>query len=94
LVIRDFRYTDRFKQDFKALDLVQQEATGAALERLLANPRANSLRLHTLRGFGKPTIYKIDVDPNHAYQVSFTLDGQCAHLLRVGTHRELDRDPR
>ena len=34
-----------------------------ALGRQKTNPQSNSLRLHALQGYGKLTIYKIDVRP-------------------------------
>lgn len=32
--------------------------------------------------------------PNKAWQVSFELDGSTAVLLRLRTHKEMDRRPR
>jgi hypothetical protein len=53
-----------------------------------------SLRLHPLTGLPKPTVWKIDVFANHAWQVTFELNGTTAELKRIGTHKSIDRDPR
>jgi hypothetical protein len=47
-----------------------------------------------LQGYGKPTLYKFDVFPNKSWQVSFELDGTTAVLMRICTHKEMDRRPR
>jgi hypothetical protein len=89
-----FEYTERFKARFKVLEPEHQEAVGKALELLRTNPRACSLRLKTVKGFPKPTIYKIDLYTNHSHQLTFELCGTVAKLLCVGTHKEIDRSPR
>ena len=93
LQIDALQRTERFDKDFSALDQGLKKLTGECLRLLMRNPRAKSLRTHTLQGGSKPTIYKIDVAPNHSYQVTFILEGSLAVLLRVGSHKQIDRHP-
>ena len=37
---------------------------------------------------------EVDVYANHAWQVTFELNGTVAELKRLGTHKTIDRDPR
>ena len=92
--IDGFAYSERFKRDIRGVMPEVQEAVKAALKLLQANPRAKALRLHPLKGMPKPTVWKIDVFANHSWQVTFELNGSTAELKRIGTHKEIDRDPR
>lgn len=92
--VEAFAYSARFKAEFRGLPPDVLQACQAALQMLLDNPRANSLRLHNLSGYKKPTIWKIDVYANHAWQVTFEMNGSTAELKRVATHRDIDRNPR
>lgn len=94
ICVAAFERTEKFKADFMALDKGHQDAVGKALELLRTNPRACSLRLKTVKGFPKPTIYKIDLYTNHSHQLTFELCGTVAKLLCVGTHKQIDRAPR
>jgi mRNA-degrading endonuclease RelE of RelBE toxin-antitoxin system len=94
LSIDSYEYTERFRQDWAKLDAGLKASAKDALDLLLKNPRAASLRFHALKGHGKPTIYKIDVTTSKSHQISFVLDGKRARLLRIGTHKEIDRDPK
>lgn len=94
LSVSALQVTATFRADVRSAPAdIQADAT-AALDKLLKNSAANALRLHALKGYPKPTIFKIDVRPDHSWQISFELDGQTAVLLRLATHRELDRNPR
>lgn len=93
LQINALQRTERFDKDFSALDQGLKKQTGDCLRLLIQNPRAKSLRTHTLQGGSKPTIYKIDVDTNRSYQVTFILEGATAVLLRVASHKQIDRHP-
>lgn len=93
LVVESLDYTERFRSDFKRLDAEMQQATRDCLAALLQTPIRKTLRHHTLNGY-RPKIHKIDVTPNHAYQVTFEVSDGVAKLLRVGTHKQLDRAPR
>lgn len=92
--VTGFTRTRRFESDAKSLDPETATALRDALKLLKANPRAKSLRLHPLSGYGKPTIWKIDVFTNRSWQVTFELIGNVASLKRVATHKAIDRDPR
>ena len=73
--IERFAYSDRFRSEMRSLPPDVARATKDALELLQRNPRARSLRLHPLTGLPKPTVWKIDVFVNHAWQVTFELNG-------------------
>ncbi len=92
--VERFAYSQRFKDEVADLQPDVVKAAREALELLQTNPRAKSLRLHPLSGLPKPTIWKIDVFTNHAWQITFELLGTTAHLKRIGTHKSIDRAPR
>ncbi len=92
--IERFAYSDRFRSEMRSLSPDLIRATKEALALLQRNPRAKTLRLHPLTGLAKPTVWKIDVFTNHAWQVTFELNGTTAELKRIGTHKSIDRDPR
>lgn len=94
LTVTGFAHSARFAADLRAAPPDVQQAALAALELLQANPRAKSLRLHPLTGMPKPTVWKIDVYTNHAWQITFELNGTVAELKRLGTHKATDRAPR
>ncbi|HYE70811.1 MAG TPA: hypothetical protein VD932_04730 [Aquabacterium sp.] len=90
--IQSLALTDRFKRDYKRLDAGLQ----AMVDDILRNdfmpwPR-HCRRHHTLSGY-RPTVHVIDVTSNHSHQITFNLDGTVARLLRVGTHKQISRDP-
>lgn len=92
--ITGFAYSERFQADLSSLSVDVVRAAKDALKLLQTNPRARSLRLHTLTGMPKPTIWKIDIYANHAWQITFELNGTVAELKRIGTHKTIDRNPR
>ena len=95
LVIKKLTFRESFKRDFARAPKDVRQAAEAALEKMLANASAGALRLHPLRGYPKPTIFKIDVLSNHSWQITFELeDGDTAVLLRLGTHSQIDTRPR
>ena len=89
----DFESTAAFKKDLAGAPANIRQAATDALKTLKTNISSRALRCHTLKGYKKPTIYKIDVD-GPAWQVTFEMDGTTARLLRLGTHKEIDRAPR
>lgn len=93
LKISRLDYGSRFQSDFKRLDSANQQATCDCLNALLKSPLPKALRHHTLGGY-KPKIHKVDVSANCAYQVTFEVEGDTAKLLRVATHKQIDRTPR
>jgi hypothetical protein len=94
LKVTGTRRTDRFDADVRAAPIDVARAAEAARKTLIQNSRAGALRLHPLKGYPKPTIFKIDVTANHSWQLTFELDGEVAVLLRLATHKAIDRDPR
>jgi len=94
LHIERFEPSPSFQSGVRALPENVRVAANDALKLLKQNPSAKSLRLHTLKGIKKPTIWKIDVFSNHSWQITFELDGDMAVLRRVATHAEIDRRPR
>ena len=94
LVVDGFDPSPSFKADLKSAPADVKADANASLKKLRENSAASSLRLHPLKGYPKPTIFKIDVRPDRSWQISFEMDGRIAVLLRLGTHKELDRRPR
>lgn len=92
--VTGFAHSARFASDLRSAPTEVQQAALEALRLLQANPGARSLRLHPLKGMPKPTIWKIDVFANHAWQITFELNSTVAELKRLGTHKTIDRDPR
>lgn len=92
--VTGFTRSARFEAEVGCLQPDTIAALGEALKLLLANPSAGRLRLHSLKGYSKPTIYKIDVFANKSWQVTFELEGTTAHLRRIAPHAKIDRDPR
>jgi plasmid stabilization system protein ParE len=89
-----FDFTASFRGELAAAPEDVRIALKDVLRRARENPEAGALRFHSLKGYGKPTLYKFDVFPNKSWQVSFELDGTTAVLIRVCTHKEMDRRPR
>lgn len=90
-----FRRTARFERDYKSASYDVQKAAIAVLETLQRNPAARVLRLHPLPNFGKPTIWKVDVNSNHSWQLTFEMEeGDVAKLCRLAKHSKIDADPR
>lgn len=94
IVITGFSFSERFKTEFQALPVDVHKAAKDALDMLLKNPRAKSLRLHNLTGLPKPTVWKIDVYANRSWQITFELNGTVAELKRIATHKSIDRSAR
>lgn len=92
--VDSFDFTASFKSELQAAGPDVQQAARDALKLLKANPRAKTLRLHSLSGYCKPTIYKIDVYANHSWQITFELAGKTAVLRRLATHKDINRRPR
>ena len=88
-----FDFSDRFASELTSLDPQTQKAAREALKLLQNHPAAKSLRLHSLKGYAKPTIWKIDVFTNRSYQITFEMIGTVAHLKRIATHADIDRAP-
>lgn len=93
-MLSEVQLTDRFKRDFKKLDSqLQARVEEIIRDELFPWPTRRSLRHHTLSGY-RPPIHVLDVTTNHSHQLTFECDGSIAKLLRVGTHKQIDGDPR
>lgn len=92
LRINGFAFAETFKRDYKKAPPEVKSALPAVLEGLKQNPQPKKLRVHSLNGCFDPRIFKADVTPNHAWQLTFHLDGEIAVLRRLGTHKQVDRD--
>ena len=84
--------TSRSKRDYKKLDANLQAKVDDVLRSLVPWPALGALRHHTLNGH-TPTIHVVDVTRNRSHQLTFLIDGEVARILRVSTHREIDRSP-
>jgi hypothetical protein len=94
VVVEGFDFSERFARELERLDPGTQKAAKSALALLKTNPKAATLRCRPRPGFGRPTIWKIDVFSNKSYQITFELIGRVAHLKRIATHAQIDRNPR
>lgn len=95
LRVQGLSRTARFEREFRAAPADVQRAAADALKTLQKNPSSRVLRLHALKGFGKPSVYKIDVLSNHSWQITFELEaGGVARLCRLAPHKRIDSDPR
>lgn len=86
------RVTERFAKDYKRLPVDIRRLVDDCINDLALDPIPNSRRPHSISPAGRrPQVFSLDVTTNKAYKLSFELDGNCAVLRRVGTHREIDR---
>jgi hypothetical protein len=93
LVVTELQRTAKFDADVKSAPADVTKRLGGVLTKMLENSRAGVLRLHRLSDY-KPPIFVLDVFPNHSWQVTMHLDGTTAVLLRLATHKTIDRAPR
>ncbi|GAA0809181.1 hypothetical protein N6G05_26655 [Cupriavidus gilardii] len=93
MAITRVRRTARFDREYKSLSPELKEQADGALRDLFRDPIPVGRRFHALQGYRNPKLYTIDVTPNHAYKISLEIEGECATLRRVATHREIDRLP-
>lgn len=84
--VTSLRRTERFDCDLRQAPADIQAAARQALGQLLRDPRAVALRVHPLKGVGKPTVFKLEILKNRSWQVSFVMNGHEAVLRRLGAH--------
>lgn len=88
------KFSPSFLKDLKRLPPDISKEIGLCLQDLAAVPIPQSRRSHSVTPRGqKPTIFTVDLTPNKAWKLSYMRKGPVIWLLRVDTHRELDRDP-
>lgn len=84
----------KFQKDFDALSADIQKKVLECLLDFNKDPLPVSRRPHSVTNRGeRPAIYTMDVTSNKSYKMSFKIEEGVAFLLRVGTHKTLDRDP-
>ncbi|AOJ74669.1 hypothetical protein WJ35_06000 [Burkholderia ubonensis] len=93
MAIKSIRRKARFQKEYDGLTDELRGQVDDALRDLMSDPIPAGRRFHSLNGFKNPKIYTIDVTSNKAYKISVEIDGTCATLRRVATHREIDRAP-
>ena len=93
LVIEAISFSDRFKAEYKKLPPELQDQVDQALRLLRENPASRKLRFERLTDYRNPTIYTIHVTANHSHKISMAINGRIATLRRIGTHKEIDRNP-
>jgi hypothetical protein len=93
LAITTLRRKRRFQKEYDDLPPPLKDEVDAALMDLRRNPIPPTRRFHSLGGHKNPKIYTIDATSNKAYKISLELDGECAILRRIATHKEIDRMP-
>lgn len=93
MAITSVAYKNRFKKEYAALTDDLRSKVDDALRDLLKNPIPAGRRFHSLNGYKNPRLFTIDVMTNKAYKISMEIQGECATLRRIATHREIDRNP-
>lgn len=87
--IKRIRATEAFGVLLRKLPPDIQAAARQAVKDLVADPHPKKYRLK------KQTrvCWTIHITNNHSHKLSFSMDGDCAVLRKVGTHKEIDRSP-
>lgn len=87
--IKQIRYSEKFAELLRKLPPEIQAAARQAVKDLVRDPFPKRYRLE------KQTVevWTIHITANHSHKLSFQLDGDCAVLRKVGTHKEIDRSP-
>lgn len=91
---RRIAWTERFKRDYRKLPPDLRREVDEALRLLERDPLPGRLHFEKLGGYDDPALYTFHVTRNHSHKVSGMLDGDTLVLLRLGTHKRIDRDPR
>ena len=95
LVIKRLDFSnDSFVSSLSRQSLEVQESFFEVIQNLIGSPPfPKKLRFEKLSGYSKPNIYTVHVTANHSHKASFELIGDVAMFRRIGTHKEIDRDP-
>lgn len=86
-------FTERFKKDYKSLSPDLQSAVDECIKDFSKDPIPASRRGHRINTGRFPKVFSVDVLTNKSYKLSFEINGDEVMLRRVGTHREIDRNP-
>lgn len=88
------KMSDRFMKDFESLSPDLKLCAIECLEDFGREFLPNARRPHSVTSKGvKPTIFTMDVTRNKSHKLSYLVKGNVAFLLRLDTHRSIDRDP-
>ena len=87
--IKAVRFTEQFRSFYKKAPPEIQKAAKEAIAELVCDPHPKRYRLEKQT----VSVWTIHVTRNHAYKLSFSLDGDTAVLRKIGTHKEIDRSP-
>lgn len=88
------RFAPIFERDLKALPRDIREQVMGCIEDVGQVPIPQSRRPHAVTPKGqRPVIYTVDVTGNKSHKMSYMIRENVVYLLRVGTHKMLDRDP-
>ena len=64
------------------------------IEHLIGKPPfPKKLHFEKLTGYSKPNIFTIHVTANNSHKASFEMIGDVALFRKIGTHKEIDRNP-
>lgn len=83
-------FTPEFEKTLRKAPVDVQNTVKTVLEGFRENPEAAKYRLHLLTGT-KPPRWKIDVFPNHSWQISMLRNGDVFTLLTLARHKQHDR---
>lgn len=88
------KMSERFIRDFESLSPDLKLCAIECLEDFRREFLPNARRPHSVTPKGvKPTIFTMDVTRNKSHKLSYLVNGNVAYLLRLDTHRSIDRDP-
>lgn len=91
VVISTWSFTSAYERQYRKLGADMQSLVDSKLKDLQKDPRPPGLRFEKLSGHRKPYIYSIHITGN--YKVSMEIEGNHAHLRKVGNHDDIDRSP-
>lgn len=80
-----------FLQSLKKV--ADRQMVNDAIADLLKDPLPSALDFKKLKDHKRPNIYTVMLCGNHAYKLSFEIQGEVAVLRRVGTHKQIDKSP-
>lgn len=82
-----------FGKSLKCIPPEKRAEALSAIKALLQDPMPQRIRFEKLVSYKNPAIYTIHITRNHSHKASFELIGATAVMRKVGTHKEIDREP-
>lgn len=83
-------FTDRFKRDFKGLPPDLRAQAEACIKDFMRDPLPASRRPHRINST-TPKIFSMDLNGNKTHKITFTIEDGTATLMRIDTHKGIDR---